>query len=73
MRCSTAPTDELSSARTSTTFTRFFWSDSFWSCASGRYTSTPWPPSGGLTSPTIVNFVPLRFSFEPTFSDFRAA
>ena len=33
---STAATESLSSARTSTTFTRFFWPESFWSCASGR-------------------------------------
>ena len=36
--------------------------------ASGTYTSAVWPPSGGLTSPTTVNVVPFRSSFEPTFS-----
>ena len=25
----------------------------------------PWPPSGGLTSPTTVNFVPFRFELRP--------
>ncbi len=36
IRFSTAATEALSSARTSTTLTRFFWPESFWSCASGR-------------------------------------
>ena len=32
-----------------------------------------WPPSGGLTRPTTLNFVPFRSSVEPSFSFCRLA
>ena len=51
----TLATDPESSARTSRTFDAAFAVASFWSWASGTYTSEGCPPSGGRTRPTTVN------------------
>jgi hypothetical protein len=64
----TPPTELEPLARTSTTLTTPVWPASFCRVFRGTYTSAVWPPRGGLTSPTTVNVVPFRSSFEPTFS-----